>query len=407
MDCKNKAAKSLMCAVAAGVIALTPLVYAQDASTTTTTTTTTGTMTATDTSTTMMSSTPVQASGTVLRYYTNRAGYVTAMDVQTANGVELVRFGPNMGQRLYSTYPVGGTANLWVQSNGMTRGGKPRYDLVGVGTDTPTTWMTPYTISTADVLDAEPYIVSGAKEVDVKGYLRNIITNDEGEVVGLVLGHASVSHKARTPRRRRHHDTSASATGTATTDTTAGGTATGTTTATTDTSSTMGTGSMDSGMMGGGMMNDMGTVLVRVPRNFRHISPGHAGSDRVAPLFRNAMVSVTGWPEAPVYGVLSRYANRVTATAIVVNGRAVGPLGFPLMTRGRSATLLNVDLMANSKSSDEMNAMTMGYNVYDPSGMDTGTGSMNGTGTAAGTTSTTGAGGSVTTGTATSPAPSP
>jgi hypothetical protein len=34
----------------------------------------------------------------------DRSGYVTAMDVQTADGVQFVRFSPGMGSRLYTTY---------------------------------------------------------------------------------------------------------------------------------------------------------------------------------------------------------------------------------------------------------------------------------------------------------------
>jgi len=309
-------------------------------------------MTATDTtggmSGGMMSATPTQVSGTVLRYYVDRSGYVTAMDVQTANGVQMVRFSPGMGQRVFSTYPVGGQANVWVSGSGS--GSTARWDVVGMGTEMPTNMMSPYMVSDAALLDAEPYIQAGTNMTTISGKLRNIVTNDVGEVVGLVLG-----------------DISGGMVGNAM------GAETGI--------------SMSGGaMMGGGMMGN--DVLVRVPRHMRHISPGHMGSERVTPLFRNAMVWVTGYPEAPRYGALSRYGQRLAASAIVVNGRAVGPLGFPLMSREQNRTLFAIDL-GRTQSPEEANAETMGYTVYDPSGMGTGTGSMGGTGTTPGTGTTT------------------
>jgi len=332
-----------MCAVAAGVVALVPLAHAQDTTTTTTTTT----------SSTMMSAAPTQVSGTVLRYYTDAAGYVTAMDVQTANGVQMVTFAPGMGQRIYQAYPVGGTANVWVSGS---NGG---WNVVGMGTETPSYWMTPYTVRAQDLLDSWPYTTIGAKEVTVEGSLRNLITNDAGEVVGLVIDGARPDYE--------HGLMSASTMG-------------GTTGANPTSPSAM-------GGMGGGHL------LIQVPREMRHIAPGHAGSDRVTPLFRNSRVWVTGWPEAARYGVLSPYVDRIAATAIVVNGRSVGPLGFPLMSREQTRSLFNnVDIMRTNMSKEEATAATMGYSVYDPTGSMTGTGAMGGTGTSTGTTSTTGTG---------------
>lgn len=330
-----------MCAVAAGVVALAPLASAQDTTTMTTT------------STTMTTAAPSLVSGTVLRYYTDDAGYVTAMDVQTANGVQMVTFAPGMGQRIYQAYPVGGTANVWV-SGGM--GGSY---VVGMGTETPSYWMTPYRVRAQDLLDSVPYTYVGAKEVTVGGTLRRLVTNDAGEVVGLVIDATTMDTK--------HGLMSASSmSGTAGANPTS-------------TSAMYG--------MGGGRM------LIQVPREMRHIAPGDAGSERVTPLFRNARVWVTGWPVVSWYGALSPYASRLAATAIVVNGRSVGPIGFPLMSKEQTRSLFNnVDVMKTSMSKEEAAAGTMGYSVYDPTGSMTGTGMMGGTTTTTGTTSTTGTG---------------
>jgi hypothetical protein len=341
MDCKTKGTGRLVCAVAAGLISLTPLAMAQNATTTTTTTS----------SSTMMSAAPTQVSGTVLRYYTDRSGYVTAMDVQTANGVQMVTFAPGMAQRIYQAYPVGGTANVWVSNDPMGM------SVVGMGTETPATWMAPYHVRAVDLLDSEPYTTVGAKEVTVEGNLRRLITSPTGEVLGLVLDGVKPDMK--------HGVMSA--------DTMSGTAAANPTSASAD------------------MGNGGERVLVQVPREMRHVAPAMNGTERVRPLFRNARVQVVGWPEAPRYGSLTPYSNRIAATAIVINGRAVGAVGFPMMKRGSRDTLLNFDFMG-SKAADERHAGTMGYSVYDPSGSMTGTGMMGGTGTTAGTTSTTGTG---------------
>jgi hypothetical protein len=168
----------LACGVAMGVMAISPMAAsAQDMS-----------------SSTSMSA-PVQVTGTVLRYYVDRSGYVTAMDIQTANGVEIVRFSPGMGQRLYSTYPVGGQASVYVVGNAGSR-----WDVVGMGTTAPTNMM-PSMISDVDLLEAAPYIVTGSKMVTVNGKLTNLILNEMGDVVGIVLDNSTL---VRTPLEARN-----------------------------------------------------------------------------------------------------------------------------------------------------------------------------------------------------------
>jgi len=372
-----------MCAVAAGVIAIAPMAQARrHRNRNTTDTATTTTTTSTDTSTTssgsmsggsmgsgtgssmMMSSTPTQVTGQVLRYYVDRTGYVTAMDIQTANGTEMVRFAPGMGQRIFSTYPVGGQASVWVMGSpygtGMTR-----WDVVGMGNTMPTVMMQPYTVRDVDLLQAEPYIMAGTKLVTIAGKLRRFVVGPTGEVLGLVLTNPTM------PSMMNRHlkNSGASMTNASmTTDTTSG--------------------SMSGGMMSSDMTMMSGDVLVRVPREERQIDPGAAGTARLAPLFKGADVEVTGYPEAPRYGVISLYPNRIDATALVVNGRAVGAVGFPRMMRRRGETLFGFDLMGtdkNKRTPEEMNAAQMGYTIYDPSGMSVGTGGMNGTGTTPGT----------------------
>jgi hypothetical protein len=301
----------------------------------------------------MSMSQPTLVTGTVLRYYVDRSGYVTAMDVQTAEGVQFVRFSPGMGTRLYNTYPVGGTTSVYVMGSPTTR-----WDVVSVGATAPAPggMMMPYTVTDAELLDAEPYIMAGAKMVTMTGKLRNMIVNDRGEIVGLILGGGNNNKMGGMVQNASM--TSGDGT-TMTSSSTASGD-TMTTTTTTTTTNTVGMGSM----MG---MEPRG-ILVRVPREFRHIAPGYAGTERVTPLFKGAVVEVTGYPEAPRFGVLDVYNHRIAANALVVNGRAVGAIGIPMMAEKASRALFGgVDIGGTGRTSEEMRAAGMGYTVYGTS----------------------------------------
>jgi len=338
-----------------------------------------------------------------------------------------------MGQRLYTTYPVGGQASVYVM--GSQAMGMNRMDVVGMGANMPApgTMMQPYMVTDADLLDSQPFITAGAKMVTMRGKLQDIITNDVGEVVGLVLdssgmmakmakmkaeamaggmmgrtmmvmpdgkmmavnmrnGRAMVAQEDGTNVELMMQDgkyvVPESMTGAKMMmvmpdgrqmdmDTVDGklmvmmpdGTMTA---ANADATMTMPDTSMNattmpamSTMNMGGMT---GGVLVRVPREFRHIAPGYAGTERVTPLFRGADVEVTGFPEAPRFGTLSAYENRIAASALVVNGRAAGALAIPMMNSREMKTLFkNVNIGGKTQSAEEMRAAGMGYTVYGTS----------------------------------------
>ena len=142
-------------------------------------------MNSTMTTPTMM---PTMVSGTVQNYYVDRAGYVSAMDVQTADGVKMVRFSPSMAQRVTALYPVGSSASVYVTSRMM--GSMTAYDLAGVGPDmpSPSSMMMPSDIDPIDVLKATPYIQLGAKEMGVSGKVTGYIADPQsGEILGIVL----------------------------------------------------------------------------------------------------------------------------------------------------------------------------------------------------------------------------
>jgi len=323
MNCR----KSVKGLVLGAMVAVAPMVSAQMD--------TTGMSTTTMTSSTMA---PTALTGTVLRYYTDRSGYVTAMDVQTAEGVRMVRFAPNMAQRLYTTYPVGGQATVYVQNSPW--GGSSRYDVVGFGPAAPSYMMQPYMVRDVDLLDSEPMIMMGTKLQSYRGRLDGLIYNGAGEVVALVLDRVS---------------------------------------------------------SGGQEMGD--NVLVRVGRMFRQISPGAgmAASERVAPAFKGADVDVTGYAEAPMYGVVSGFPNRVIANAININRRSVGSLGFPNRLQS-NAPLFGFDLGGTEMTPEEVAAGGQGYMPYQtPGTMSGGTSSNTGT-MGTGGMGTGGAGSTTTTG---------
>jgi len=301
-----------------------------------TTTTTTTTMDTTSTTTSMpMSMEPMMATGTVLRYYTDRTGYVTAADVQTADGVRMVRFAPGMAQRIYSTYPVGGQFSGTLQPSMM--GSMSRYDVVSLGDTMPAAGMMKADMtSDIEVLKAQPYIQAGSKMVQFRGKLSSIITDDMGEVLALGLSGVNMPSAAST-------------TGTADASMMADASAASISSTSTD-------------------MMPMSEVLVRVPAEMRHPSGAQfAGSDRVAPLFKGSDVEVVGYAEAPRYGVVSSYGQRIAASALVINGRAVGAVGLPRVKQDRKGTLLGAIKGDSAPSAEETAAMRQGYSTYGTS----------------------------------------
>ena len=165
-------------------------------------------MNSTMTSPTMM---PTLVSGTVQNYYVDRAGYVSAMDVMTADGVKMVRFAPSMAQRVTALYPVGSSASVYVTSRMM--GKMTSYDLAGTGPDmpTPTSMMMPMDINPVDVLKAVPYTTIGAKEETISGKLTGYVSDPaNGEVLGIVVDNKTL---VRVPMQNRLVQASTSPTG--------------------------------------------------------------------------------------------------------------------------------------------------------------------------------------------------
>lgn len=327
---KRTKTRRFACSVAASVLALAPVAaQAQD--------TTTSSSTTTSTTTTTMSTQPVQASGTVERYYTDQTGYVTAADVRTAEGTQMVHFAPGMGTRVSTTYPVGGTAQVWVSPNRMGTG---HWDVVGVGDKMPAAGFWPaYTSSAIDMLEGDPYIVAGSKLVTVRGKLTNVVTNDLGEIVALILnGNTGMGSGLMTSGSRT------------------------------------GTHGMSGHLWASGNYSSVvdldGAALVRVPREFRSLNPGAAGTRNITPLYRNDDIEVTGYHEAPLFGVVSIYPYRIASNTISVNGKNVAYGSLPIVNAKKKPLLgfnINLPFMGRSaESTQQTAAMGMGYSEYNP-----------------------------------------
>lgn len=231
---------------------------------------------------------PTPVSGTVTRYYVDGAGFVSAMDVQTASGTQMVRFQPSMAQRLTAQFPVGSTISGFVTPSSM--GG---FDLAGTGATAPMPGaMMPASMNDLDILRAPAYTTIGAKEEQVEGKVTGYISDpNNGDVLALILDNST---------------------------------------------------------------------LVRVPKENRIVSSTMGGAEETE-LMAGATVAARGVEEAPRFGVISPFTRRIVATAIEVNGRAVGSAGFGRLPLTKSAKKM---LFGYS------GANSMGYSPYMMPGTD-------------------------------------
>jgi polyisoprenoid-binding protein YceI len=212
---------------------------------------------------------PVRLNGMVQRHYTDRAGFVSAIELEPLvdaspndaspnDAPPLVRFHPGLGQELSMNNPVDSEAMLWVRENRQRA--RPHWDFLAwqKGSSMPR-FGKPYLESDTDWLKAQPYIAPGAQYQTIKGQLQRTIVGDSGEVLGLLLRGA-----------------------------------------------------------------DGNETLVIVPPEMRHITTVPVS----APLTTGAQVVATGWPVAPRSGSVSMYDNYIAATAVVINGKSAGASTF-------------------------------------------------------------------------------
>lgn len=131
----------------------------------------------------MVAENPIQVSGTVEKYYTDRSGLVTAMDLSTSTmGVQKVRFAPSWASRLWQEYPPGSTLDGWVvkSDDGMT-------NLVSIGADRPNRFLTNDFHTGTERLLSTPWIWKDSATETVTGELNKVIVSERGEVLALEL----------------------------------------------------------------------------------------------------------------------------------------------------------------------------------------------------------------------------
>lgn len=279
--------------------------------------------------TAMADSAPMMVSGKVNNYWTDSSGYVTAIDVQTANGPAVVRFAPGMSTRAMQMYPVGSTADLWVK--GSMENGMQKWDLVGMGNKQPSSWYPTMSSPGLSSLTALPYVSGAPTIMSVAGKLKKVVVNDDGQILGLIIETGWLGKGA--VRR------------------------------------TMGGQNMPAEVAwqsseGGAPM----WTLVRVPMEGMSAPNGMEGMRRKTPLMLNDDIEATGYVEAPLYGTSSPYAYRFASTGISVNGRGVGQMGFGLY-KPNTKTLFNFDLnlpLIGGGTNMTLPVVPEGYEVYNP-----------------------------------------
>lgn len=275
------------------------------------------------------SATPMMVNGKVNNYWTDSSGYVTAVDVQTANGPAVIRLAPGMSMRTMQMYPVGSTADIWVK--GSMENGMQKWDMVGMGSKQPSSWYSTTAGSGLSALSALPYTAGDPVTMSVAGKLKKIVVNEAGQVAGLVietnwLGKGAI-HRTLSGQNKPDEVTWQSASG------------------------------------GAPMW-----TLVRVPAEGTSAPNHNEGMRRKTPLMVNDDIEATGYVEAPLYGATSPYGQRFAATGISVNGVGVGQMGFGLY-KPKTKSLLNFDLnipLITGGSSAELPVVPMGYEVYNP-----------------------------------------
>ena len=141
---------------------------------------------------------PVLISGTVKQYFTNRAGYVSALSLETSSGTQMVHFAPSWAKRLLANNPVGKTLDGWVITH---REGEWSWnDLVSIGKD-PAARVLNETIPTgAQQLDDRSWVWKKGTPGEVQGKLKKIIVDGKGDVLALVLDNGALVRVPRTVR---------------------------------------------------------------------------------------------------------------------------------------------------------------------------------------------------------------
>lgn len=147
---------------------------------------------------------PVQLTGTVMRYFADRGGFATAVQLQAADGAtRMIRFHPHLGAQLTAPYPVGSEAVLWTRESPTPA--EPQWNLIGWGREVPVRgFEAPYLESDLKWLMAQPWVTAGAGQVTLSGRLRRVVTSDSGEILALVVAGPAQDTLVLVPYGMRH-----------------------------------------------------------------------------------------------------------------------------------------------------------------------------------------------------------
>lgn len=148
--------------------------------------------------TTAAKTAPVLISGTVKGYFTNRAGYVSALSLETSAGTKMVHFAPSWAKRLLDKSPAGSTFDGWVIPRRQDQWSWN--DLVSIGKEPANRTLKENIPSGAQQLDDQSWIWKKGKTGTVQGKLKKIVVNAKGDVLALVLDNGTLVRVPRTVR---------------------------------------------------------------------------------------------------------------------------------------------------------------------------------------------------------------
>ncbi len=126
---------------------------------------------------------PFLMTGTIKNYLVNRAGLVSALQLQGAGDESTLHFEPTQAQKLMDEFGLNAKFAGWVKADEVR--GKRHFSLLSAGETKPATFPDPSLANDAARLLDEPQI--GAESRSIEGKLTGVVTDDSGRVLALEL----------------------------------------------------------------------------------------------------------------------------------------------------------------------------------------------------------------------------
>lgn len=253
---------------------------------------------------------PLQIAGTVQRYYVDRTGFISAVDIETLGTSERVHFSPEMAQSLMAEQPVFSEISAWVLPRANVKplptGAKNQapirsWNLVGLGDEAPANFLTPYEKTDLDLLESGFEAPGRSRVTESVGIVKDAILNQAGEVVALILR--------------------------------------------------------------GGQEGDRDR-LIQIPPRLRSQAKAAPGAT-TAPttITPGTLVRAVGVSSPLITGQVAMYKERFNAEALSINGQKVSSIKFAQQLRGRVTPR---DLSATPEPEEVRQAESAGLEVYEP-----------------------------------------